>query len=172
MSNKTLAYSLLLGQIILIILAALIPVMQWFKQDLVFKATETHMWLQFILAVILAYGLSRYTTTADKTKKMRKAAGTRKEIKSKRIELLIFAIMVSIVFYSLFYLVPMRKYMAEPWEWLIYLLNSALSLLILIRLVSSHESMGLDFVKSKQKYAGAGALAGLGCFLFYYLQLN
>ena len=172
MSNKTLAFCLSAGQIILIALAVAVPLMQWYWQDLVFKATETHMWLQFVLAILLAYSASRYSRTTNKSQKMRRAAGTTKEIKSKRIELLIFSIMVSVVFYVMFYIVPMRKYSPESWEWVIYLLNTLLAFLLLIRLVSSHDTAGLEFIKSKQKYAGAGALAGLGCFLFYYVQLN
>ena len=103
---------------------------------------------------------------------MRKAAGLKKEVKSKRIQLLILFLMSSLVFYSLFYTVPMNKYVPSAYQTIAYYINSFTQFLLLISLVGSHEIASQEFVKSKQKYAGVGAAMGLLTFYVYFQFIN
>lgn len=103
---------------------------------------------------------------------MRKEAGKKREIKSKRIELLMLFLMISLIFHSLYFTVPMSKYHPSFYEQIIYYIMAFLQFIMLVTLVSSHEGVSEDFAKSKQKYAGVGALSGLILFYAYFALLN
>lgn len=57
-------------------------------------------------------------------------------------------------------------------ERITYYINSFLQLILLVSLIGSHEEAAIDFVKSKQKYAGTGAACGLLIFYTYFELLN
>ncbi len=101
---------------------------------------------------------------------MRQAAREQREAKSKRVEIMVFGLMLSLVFYSLFYTVPFRYYYPTNFEYIVYYVNSFIQLLLLISLISAHAKTNDNIMKKKQRYAAFGA--GFGLLLFYvYLQL-
>ena len=101
---------------------------------------------------------------------MRKAAREQREAKSKRIELLILTLMGTLIFFSLFYTVPLRVYVPSFIEYTVYLCNSALQFFLLITLINSRDGSSEKLSRSKQRYAITGA--GVGLLLFYiYFQL-
>ncbi len=166
------SYLLIVGQVCLIVDVLYIFANRLINKQFLFRVTETHLWNQVILAAILLYSLYHFIRIKKASITMRKAAGQQREIKSKRIEMLIFSLMVSLIFYCLFYTVPMRKYIPILAESLLYYGNTLLQLLLLIRLISSDDEVNKTFIQSKQKYAGAGAFTGLLIFYIYFVLTN
>jgi L-asparagine transporter-like permease len=134
------------------------------------RATETHLWFQFIISVILLYAVYHFIRIIKISTKMRKAAREQREAKSKRIEVLIFTLMLALVFSSLFYTVPYKYYFPSHLEYSVYLFNSIFQLLLLISMITSHAESNEKIIKKKQRYAATGA--GTGLLMFYiYIQL-
>ncbi len=138
------------------------------KYKLLFKSTEVHLWFQLIIGAIVIYCLYHFVRIAKVSSKMRKAAQEQREAKSRRFELLIFALMLSLLFFSLFYTVPGVKYYPTSLEYGVYLFNSFLELLLLISVISSHAEASKTFIMKKQKYAITGAVSGILLFYVYY----
>lgn len=167
-----LSYVLSVIQLLLIVIALYFVSMMAFEGKFILRAMKYHYWIEVALSLFLLYSLFHFARTSKASSKMRKAAGVQKEVKSKRIQVLIFFLMLSLIFYSLFYTVPMIKYIPFTLQGIVYYLNSMLEFLLLIALVGSHEDASVDFVKSKQKYAGVGAAFGLTLFYIYFQLIN
>jgi hypothetical protein len=138
------------------------------RYNLLFRSTKVHLWYQIMIGLFLLYCIYHFVRIAKLSSKMRKAAQEQREAKSRRFELLIFALMLSLLFHSLFYTVPGMKYYPTSWEYGIYLFNSFLQLLLLISVISSHAEASEAFIKKKQKYAITGAVSGILLFYVYY----
>jgi hypothetical protein len=169
MRNKiVLAYVLTLG-----LLASLATSLYMFYDhysayNLLFRSTKVHLWCQVIIGVFLLYCVYHFVRISKLSSKMRKAAQEQREAKSRRFELLIFALMLSLLFHSLFYTVPGVKYATTTWEFGVHLFNSLLELLLLISVISAHAEASASFAKKKQKYAITGAVLGILLFYVYY----
>ncbi len=171
-SKLILAYALLLGQIVLLATSAYMFYYHLSINNILFKATKVHLSIQIILCIGLIYSLHHFIRVIKISSKMRKAAREQREAKSKRIEVLVYALMTALIFTSLFYTVPFRRYVPLTIEYGIYIFNSVLQLLMLISLISAHAESSEEFSKSKQKYAATGAASGLLLFYVYFQLIS
>lgn len=138
--------------------------------DILLKPVKVHLLIQTLLIISLTYTTSHFIKIIKLSSKMRKAAREQRESNSKRIEMLIFALTLSIVFASIFYTAPFRKYYPTSIEYGVYFYNTIVQLLLLITLMGTDTHMSKEFIKKKQTYAGVGAASGV--LLFYiYIQL-
>lgn len=172
MHRKSLSYFLIVLQAVIFCVACYLFLFYKLEGKYIIRAMKYHLWIDILNSIFIVYGLFRFINTLNASSRMRKAAGAQKEIKSKMIQLLILFLMVSLVFYSLYYTVPMAKYVASNYQRGIYYFTSGIQLVMLVSLIGSHEKASMDFVKSKQKYAGVGAAIGLLLFYTYFVLLN
>ncbi|MEQ8926828.1 MAG: hypothetical protein RLO81_13495 [Fulvivirga sp.] len=173
MKNKPwLSYLLLISQAGVLLGALTVFINSHISYTIIYRTVKYHVAIEVVLSVFLIYSVRHYILTVRASSVMRKEAGKKREIKSKRIELLIFFLMISLIFHSLFMTVPMNKYLLSTIEWVLMLINCLLQFIMLIKLISTHEGVSEDFVKSKQKYAGVGAFFGLALFYTYFILLN
>lgn len=170
--ENLLYYFLGLTQIAVLITSLIVLINRHINYPIIYKSAKFHLNIEIILSLLVLYGVNHFLKTKKVSSKMRKAAGKKREIKSKRIQLLMYFVMFSLLFHSLYYTVPMNKYHGSTAENIIFYISSGLQFLVLIKLVSSHEGESEDFAKSKQKYAGVGALSGLILFYIYFILLN
>ncbi|QSE98479.1 hypothetical protein [Fulvivirga lutea] len=173
MKNKPwLSYLLFVSQAAVLSTSLIVLISNYFSYSIIYRTIRYHVGIEVVLSLLLLYSIRHYINTIRASSSMRKEAGKKREIKSKRIELLIFFLMISLLFHSLFITVPMNKYLPSTIEWGLLLSNCLLQFIMLIKLISSHEGVSEDFVKSKQRYAGTGALLGLALFYTYFIILN
>jgi len=143
-----------------------------YTYDILLKSSKVHLWLQLILTIALSYCLYHFVRVTKISSKMRKVAREQREANSKRIEMLIFVLMLTLIFFALFYTAPFRRYYPSSLEYVVYLYNSFFELLLLISIISSHEHVTKKFIQTKQKYAGVGAAAGLVLFYIYFQLIS
>lgn len=170
--ENLLYYFLGLSQLAVLMSSLLTFINRYVNYPIIYKSAKYHLNIDIILSLLVLYGVTHFLKTKKVSSKMRKAAGKKREIKSKRIQLLMYFVMFSLIFHSLYYTVPMNKYHGSIAENIIFYISSGLQFLVLIKLVSSHEGENEDFAKSKQKYAGVGAISGLILFYTYFVLLN
>lgn len=162
-----LAYLTAAGQIIGLIVLALTYFGKLFNEEIIFKSTKTHSLFQIGFAALLIYSLYHFIRIKKESSKMRVAARQQKEAKSKRIQFLIFSLITSVMFWSLFYTVPVSKYTASLWEHAVYIVNGVLQLLLLITVINSTDESSKEFHRSKQRYALVGIVWGVVLFYLY-----
>jgi hypothetical protein len=167
-NNLFKAYALIVGQLMSLILTAYMVGYHLYTYNIVLNAAKVHLWLQFLLTIFLSYSLYHFVRVTKISSKMRKAAREQKESNSKRIELLIYALTLSIVFASIFYTAPFRKYYPSSIEYGVYFYNTILQLLLLISLMGTDNHLSKDFIKKKQTHAGAGAASAVLLFYIYF----
>lgn len=138
------------------------------KHGMLLRGIKVHLYLQFIIGAILLYGIYHFIRIKKIASKMRKAASQQRVVKSKRIEILIFGLLLALLFFSLFYTVPGRRYNTQTWEDAVYLINLVLAFFMLTSLFSTVNEAEKKSVKSKQQYAIAGGIAGLLLYYVYY----
>jgi hypothetical protein len=138
------------------------------RYDILLNTIEVHLALQFLLSLFLSYGLYHFVRIVKLSSKMRKVAQEQREANSQRIELLVFILMVILVFFALFYTSPFRRYYPTYLEYTVYFYNSLLELILLISIIGTDNHTSKKFVKTKQLFAGVGALIGLILFYVYY----
>ncbi len=165
-----LAYSLIVGQLVSILMAGYMVYVNHSLYSVLLSSTRVHLWVQVLINLLLIYFTFHLIRILNISSKMRQAAREQREAKSKRVEMMVFGLMLSLVFYSLFYTVPFRYYYPTYLEYTVYYVNSFIQLLLLINLISTHSKTNDNIMKRKQRYAAFGA--GFGLVLFYiYLQL-
>lgn len=164
------AYALIIGQLMSLLLTVYMVIYHLYTYNILLKATKVHLWLQLILSMILIYALYHFIRVIKISSKMRKAAQEQREANSKRVEVLVFTLMMILLFSSLFYTAPYRRYFPTYLEYAVYFYNSFFQLLLLISVVTTHTHVTDKFIKTKQKYAGVGAAFGLVLF-YIYVQL-
>lgn len=173
MKNRfLLSYALGVIQLLILSIGIYLLMERSIEGKYILRAMKYHLWFEIGISILISYSLFHFIRTVKASAKMRKAAGLQKEVKSKRIQLLILFVMTGMVYYSLFYTVPMNKYIPGRLQSILYYTNSFLQFLLLISLIGSHESASEEFIKSKQKYAGVGAACGLALFYTYFQLIN
>lgn len=141
-----------------------------YKFDILLKPVKVHLAIQLLLALVLLYATHRFIRIIKLSSQMRKAAREQRESNSKRIETLIFVLTMSIVFASLFYTAPIRRYYPSSVEYVVYFYNTFVQLLLLISVMGTNTHTSKEFIRKKQTYGGVGAVSG--ALLFYiYIQL-
>lgn len=138
------------------------------NHGMMLRSVKVHLYLQLVIAAVVLYGIYHFIRIKKVALAMRKAPGEQREIKSKRIEILIFGLLLALLFISLFYTVPGRRYNTNLLEDIVYLTNLGLEFLMLASLFSSHNEANRAYIKSKQRYAIAGGIAGLLIYYTYY----
>ncbi|MEL7001453.1 MAG: hypothetical protein AAFN93_01830 [Bacteroidota bacterium] len=169
MKNKLrLAYVVGFGQVFALLLTGYMIFHYYTSHGTLLKSVRSHLTIQVIIGLFLLYSIYHYLKIKKISSKMRKAAQTAREAKSKRVEILIFSLLLALLFFSLFYTVPGRRYTPSTWELSIYLVNSLLEFFMLTSLFSSSTEGNPTWTKSKQRYGILGALSGLLLFYVYY----
>ena len=166
------SYALGVGQLASALVAVYMLFLHKIKYDMVLKTIEVHLGFQFFLSILLSYGLYHFIRITKISSKMRKAAREQREANSRRIEVLIFMLMMTLIFFALFYTAPYRRYYPSSLEYGVYLYNSFFELLLLISIISSQAHVTKKFIQAKQKYAGVGAAVGLVLFYIYYQLIS
>lgn len=162
------SYVLAIGQLASILIAAYMIILHKIRYDILLKTIEIHLGLQLLLSIFLSYGLYHFIRVIKISSKMRKAAQEQREANSKRIELLVFTLMMILIFSALFYTTPFRRYYPTNMEYAVYFYNSLVELILLISIIGTDNHTSQKFIKTKQKYAGVGAISGLVLFYVYY----
>jgi len=164
------AYAVILGQAMSVILTIYMVIYHLAQFDILLKPVKTHLWVQILLSLGITYTTFHFIKIIKLSSMMRKAAREQRESNSKRIEMLIYALTLSIVFASLFYTAPFQRYYPTSFEYGIYFYNTIVQLLLLISVMGTDSHMTKEFIKKKQTYAGVGVASGV--LLFYvYVQM-
>ena len=162
------SYVLAVGQLASILVVVYMVFIHKMRYDILLNTIEVHLGLQLLLSLFLSYGLFHFIRVVKISSKMRKAAQEQREANSKRIELLVFTLMMMLIFSALFYTTPFRKYYPTHLEYVVYYYNSLVELILLISIIGADNHTSQKFIKTKQKYAGVGAASGLVLFYVYY----
>lgn len=173
MNNKQLiAYAVLFGQI----LATGLAVYMLFEYALspagLLKRPRIHLTFQLVLSTSVVLGILRFLKIKVATEKMRKQARDQRISRSKSMELLILILLISTIFYSLFYTYPHGRYQASIVENGIYFYSLGTQFLLLASLVTQQGSNTRSSQKTNFRFSAAGAILGLVVYFIYYTMMK
>ena len=173
MNNKQLlAYAVLLGQVLAAALAVYMLIEYTLSPAGLLKRPRLHLTFQLLLGISVVLGIFRFLKIQNATDKMRKQARDQRIVRSKSLELLIFILLISTIFYSLFYTYPHGRYQPSIVENVIYFFCLGTQFLLLASLVTQQSSNKKNSQKTNFRFSAAGAILGLVVYFIYYMMMK
>lgn len=173
MTNKQLvAYIVLFGQVLAAGLAVYMLFEYAFSPAGLLKRPRIHLTFQLILSLAVAFGIFRFLKIQTATDKMRKQARDQRIVRSKSIEVLILFLLISTIFYSLFYTYPHGRYQASVLENGVYFYCLGTQIFLLASLVTQQSNNAKNSQKTNFRFSAAGAIMGLITYFIYYMMMK
>lgn len=171
-TKQILAYILLAVQCIALVIAVYMLFDFIFSSTGLLKRPRTHLMFQLLLNTFVILGTIRFIKIKNQTEKMRKQARDQRLARSKSVELLIFILLVSIIFLSLYFTYPTGRYMANHVEVTVYIITLVAQFILVAQLVTIQSDNSKNSKRTAFRFSAAGAVIGLLFYFTYYMMMK